>query len=389
MRMRCSTGPNDEGACEVLARLQSEKQALLQFKHSLVDEANRPASWVSEESDCCKWVGIDCDNITGHVHRIHLPGANGHCHGPYSRNREYEEASRQRLRGDLSSSLLNLKQLRHLDLSCNDFGGIHIPSFISSLKNLRYLNLSKSEFGGIIPAQLGNLSELHVLCLGSFYEQLELTSMTPVITIELTRMSNMHWLSSLRMMHHLDLSGVDLSKAIDWLQVINTLPRLSHEHLSDDKLPRFLQASGNDFMNSLLVLKELFSVGSNLNFLDINSCGISSSVLDSLHNLTSLLSLDMSENQLTTATPKCKNSPSLESLSISSSGLSGHVPYQLGQLSFLGSLYLGKNLIYGPIWHSVGRLSSLEALDLSRNQLNGSMEWIRKLISLEVLDLLV
>ncbi|PWA51317.1 leucine-rich repeat protein [Artemisia annua] len=84
---------------------------------------------------------------------------------------------------------------------------------ISSLENLRYLNLSKSEFGGIVPAQLGTLSELHVLCHGSFYKQLESTGMISVITIELTRMSNMHWLSSLRMLHHLDLSGVDLSKA--------------------------------------------------------------------------------------------------------------------------------------------------------------------------------
>ncbi|PWA97415.1 receptor like protein 50 [Artemisia annua] len=48
----------------------------------------------------------------------------------------------------------------------------------------------------------------------------------------------MHLLSSLRMLHHLDLSSVDLSKAIDWLQVINTLLRLSHVHFSGSKLPQ-------------------------------------------------------------------------------------------------------------------------------------------------------
>lgn len=55
-----------------------------------------------------------------------------------------------------------------------------------------------------------------------------------------------------------------------------------------------LHVSGNDFMNSSLVLNGLSStVARNLVSLDISSCGISSSVLDSLHNLTSLSSLDL------------------------------------------------------------------------------------------------
>ncbi|PWA43240.1 receptor like protein 50 [Artemisia annua] len=75
---------NFPGLLDVKSYNDSERQALLQIKHNLIDEANRLASWVSEESDCCKWVGIVSDDITGHVHRIHLPGANSHYHGPYS-----------------------------------------------------------------------------------------------------------------------------------------------------------------------------------------------------------------------------------------------------------------------------------------------------------------
>ncbi|XP_035845124.1 receptor-like protein EIX2 [Helianthus annuus] len=320
------------------------RQALLRFKHGLTDESQRLASWVAENKDCCTWAGIACDNSIGHVHRIHLPGSDGHC------DILYDGVT---LKGEISQSLLDLKQLKHLDLSCNDFGGIQVPKFIGSFQNLRYLNLSYSNFGGSIPPQLGNLSELHVLCLGRFH----------YYYLERTSMANMKWLSSLGMLHHLDMSGLDLSKATDWLQVINTLPSLVQLHLSDCKLsnlhmyvpsvnltslsvldlsynnfnnsvsqwifsvtslvsldltrchfrgpiPSFrnltslelLLVAGNDFMNSSSIFQELSS--SNLITLDIRSCGISSSVLDSLQNLTNLISLRLSDNQLTKRIPK-------------------------------------------------------------------------------------
>ncbi|PWA49980.1 hypothetical protein CTI12_AA480500 [Artemisia annua] len=237
---------------------------------------------------------------------------------------------------------------------------------------------------------------------------------------------NMNWLSRLRMLHHLDLSGVDLSKAINWLQVISTFSSLTELHLSNcwllhisphvstlnitslslldlslnnfnssfpqwvfsitslvsldltqyhfhGPVPRsntdsignltslqLLYMAGNDFMNSSSVLKGFSSVASNLISLDVSSCGILSSVLDSLHNLTSLVSLDLSNNQLTKTIPKslcnfcnlryvvfsyndflnisltyllqrifkCKTSV-LESLDLSSLGLSGQLRVKL------------------------------------------------------------
>ncbi|PWA92960.1 Alpha crystallin/Hsp20 domain-containing protein [Artemisia annua] len=141
---------------------------------------------------------------------------------------EFEEASKQQLKGDLSPSLLGLKKLEHLDLSCNDFGWNQIPEFIGSLANLRYLKLSNSNFGGIIPPKLGNLSNLHTLCLGHFQDVGWAERRTSVV--------NMEWLSNLRLLRHLDMSNVDLSKAMDWFQVINTLPSLAELHLRHTNL---------------------------------------------------------------------------------------------------------------------------------------------------------
>ncbi|KAI3748955.1 hypothetical protein L6452_12420 [Arctium lappa] len=221
---------------------ETTRQALLQFKHGLIDRADQFASWVGDEKECCKWAGIQ------------------------------------------------------------------VPSFIGSFGNLRYLNLSSSEFGGTVPLQLGNLLELRDLCLGSFYDK--------TFGSEHTSMLNMQWLSSLRSLHHLDMSGVYLSKAIDWLQSVD----------------------GRDWWVAAVVSE--WRIGNN--------------VVARRSSCTSQLDFP----SYTKAIPK-----SLRNL-CNLTRLSGHLPDSIGRLSFLKSLSLGENLIFGSIAYSIGRLSSLEMLDV-------------------------
>ncbi|KAE8817344.1 LRR receptor-like serine/threonine-protein kinase FLS2 [Hordeum vulgare] len=96
------------------------------------------------------------------------------------------------LKGKTSLSLATLTRLVHLNLSDSDFDGVPIPEFVGSFKMLRYLDLSHAGFGGAAPPQIGNLSRLVYLDLGSFEG--------PGITAD-----NFHWVSKLTFVRYLDL----------------------------------------------------------------------------------------------------------------------------------------------------------------------------------------
>ncbi|XVF29509.1 hypothetical protein REPUB_Repub15cG0127200 [Reevesia pubescens] len=173
------------------------------FKRHLVDRANRLASWVHDE-ECCRWVGVVCDNVTGHVLELHLRNPTLEYDAPVA---EYEANKRSKLGGKLNHSLLNLKHLSYLDLSNNDFGGIHIPRFFGSMGSLRYLNLSHAGFGGLVPRQLGNLSNMQYLDLNAD-DDLNANDEYRTMFVE-----NLRWLVGISRLKYLDMSFVDLIPA--------------------------------------------------------------------------------------------------------------------------------------------------------------------------------
>ncbi|PWA71937.1 Leucine-rich repeat-containing protein [Artemisia annua] len=424
--------------------IKSERDALLQFKADLIDGAGRLSSWSGYNKDCCKWAGVVCNNITGHVQELHLGGPND---GPYDTDAESEEASKQMFGGDLNPSLMSLKQLSYLDLSCNDFGGIPIPSFLASIQSLRYLNLSMSQFDGQIPHQLGNLTMLRVLDLRYGVWQ----SVFPV--------KNLHWLSSLNMLQRLDLSGYDLSSERDWLQVMNRFPSLLELRLSScslSQLPRHLNTinltslsildlsfnsfdtsfmpgwifnltslvsldltncllhklvpgvvadfqkltslrvlhvSGNDVMNHSSVLKGIPSLR-NLVSLDLSTCYLTKPILNDLRNMSSLVSLDLSNNKINETLPtSLVNLCNLRYVELQSNHLSGSISELLENLcecktSKLESIGFWGNYLVGYLPEKLGRLQNLINFDLGFNFLTGEIpESIGTLPNLETLVL--
>ncbi|CAA3023365.1 receptor 12 [Olea europaea subsp. europaea] len=313
--------------------IDRERQALLKFKHGLVDDRGILSSWGSEEvkKECCKWKGISCSNRTGHVVSLdmHVPPSDGYV---------YLEAAK------LIPALLELQNLNYLDLSFVDFGS-EIPKFIGSFKKLRHLNLSGTFFIGEVPCELGNLTNPHTLdlryndlriknlewlshlSLMSFLDlshndfgrseiprffgyfkklrrlKLSVSNFTGEVPCELGNLTNLHtlnlhennfriknleWLSHLSLLSYLDLSGVNLMNQTSWLHHMTRFPFLEELFLSYCRLPNIMP-SFNILTNSSLPY---------LSILDLSSNDLTSSfAFHWLFNFSaSLTSIDLSHN---------------------------------------------------------------------------------------------
>ncbi|KAJ9130510.1 hypothetical protein P3X46_034442 [Hevea brasiliensis] len=337
----------------------SEREALLKFKHELIDPLNQLSSWGGKE-DCCRWFGVICHNLTGHVIELHL--------GSPSYEGYYEEADKEyymkpTFSGKISPSLLDLKHMRYLDLSNNDFGGIRIPKFLGSMGSLRYLNLSGAGFGGMVPHELGNLSNLHYLNLkagGYYYPYVE----------------DLHWLSGLSVLEFLDLSNVNLSQTFNWLKVTNLLPSLVELHLSNCNL-QYLHPPVNvnfSFLSTLDLSLNVFPESFLPNW---------------IFHLKTLTSLNLAGNLFQGPIPNdFQNLTSLQKLDLASNDFNSSIPKWFFRLGNLVSINFALNNFEGPISIEPQNITLLKELDLSRNYLTSSIpNWLYNCSHLELLNL--
>ncbi|KAK6265587.1 hypothetical protein QUC31_016424 [Theobroma cacao] len=351
------------------------------FKQDLINHANRLASWTVDK-DCCDWVGVVCDNVTGHVLQLHLTNPLSSPGNLYARDADYEAFERSKLRGKINPSLLMLKHLNYLDLSNNAFEGIPIPKFLGSIESLRYLNLSHAGFKGLVPHQLGNLSSLQILNLADDEGYLYV--------------ANLQWLSGLSSLEHLDLSNVSLIEVSNWLKVVNTLPSLQDLYLSGCQLPQvpppanlnlssltILDLSSNSLENTLVDFSWIFQLKS-LVSLDLSGNNFQGCIFDGLENMTSLTHLDLSDNSFNSSIPDwLYNLNSLQFLSLRFNYLQGLISSAVGNMSSAISLDFSGNELEGKIPRSMGNLCNLKSIDYS----GYIPDQLCALDSLQVLDL--
>ncbi|XP_050368837.1 receptor-like protein EIX2 [Argentina anserina] len=402
--------------------IDEERRVLLTFKHHLTDPSGRLSSWSGR--NCCQWNGLSCDNRTGHVVKMDL--RNLYPHTVYDVEWDFRDYQQSCLLGKIHPSLLSLKHLSYLDLSWNDFQGIHIPNFLGQLTSLRYLNLSYAAFFGEIPHFLGNLSNLNYLSL-DYSRRGNNIGIGP-------SSKSLNWLSHLSSLKYLNLGGVNLRTAgVSWLHSVNMLPSLLELHLSkcgfhSNQLPlsfptvnftslSVLDMSHNFFNSSIPIW---FSSLTNLRSLDLNSNSFTGPIPNDFASFKNLEHFDLSTNQLDGQIPKlignfctlktlnlaenlfekkgirdvlngltnCLNTR-LESLDLSFNTLQSELPASIGKLHNLQYLNLDENSFVGSIPESIGNLSSLKTLILSANRMNGSIpESLGQLSQLVHLDLL-
>ncbi|RZB61444.1 Receptor-like protein EIX2 [Glycine soja] len=419
--------------------IESERQALLNFKHGLKDETGMLSTWRDDGNnrDCCKWKGIQCNNQTGHVEMLHLRGHDT-----------------QYLIGAINiSSLIALENIEHLDLSYNDFEVSHIPELMGLFTNLRYLNLSASSFGGSIPSDIGKLTHLLSLDLGKNlylhgqipyqlgnlthlqYLDLSDNDLEGELPYQLGNLSQLRYLDLARrnsfsgalpfqvgklpLLHTLGLGGnFDVkSKDAEWLTNLSSLTKLklsslhnlssSHHWLQmiSKLIPSLRELRLFDCSLSDTNIQSLFYSPSNLStaltILDLSSNKLTSSTFQLLSNFPSLVILDLSYNNMSSSVFQggFNFSSKLQNLDLQNCSLTDgsfccflmSSSFIMSSSSSLVSLDLSSNLLKSStiFYWLFNSTTNLHELSLDHNMLEGPIPdgFGKVMNSLEVLDL--
>ncbi|KAF3435980.1 hypothetical protein FNV43_RR23072 [Rhamnella rubrinervis] len=351
--------------------IESERQALLSFKQSfVVKDDDYALSWTSN-TDCCSWGGISCDDKTNHVIQLLV------------RERQ--------LRREINPSLVQLKYLEHLELTGNNLS--KIPEFIGSLTRLTYLDLSGNPLSGTIPYQLGNLTSLSFLSLSG-------------------SVSNFRWISRLSSLKYLTLEDFNFTTTSDWFQSIKRTPSLTKLFLSGCQLPEVDTSSLSHiypsnslksiFMQSNTIhptaIPWLLNLSTNVVDLTLRHNHIGGPLPNSFGNMPFLEYINLKDNKIEGEIPKSLGTLcNLKTLELSSNKLSGTLDNLLGsQVSCtnqnqlggsvfpaLEELYLGHNLLEGPLPNSLRQLPKLLVLSLGYNLLRGPLPNLSPFSSLE------
>uniref|UniRef100_A0A0D3C3W2 Leucine-rich repeat-containing N-terminal plant-type domain-containing protein n=1 Tax=Brassica oleracea var. oleracea TaxID=109376 RepID=A0A0D3C3W2_BRAOL len=314
-------------------------QALLQFKNEFESGGCNLSSYFH---------GVTCDNTTGAVTKLHLP--NGCFTGMIKAN----------------SILFELRQLRHLNLSHNNFTSSPLPSGLSNLNGLEVLSLSSNGFQGQVPSSFSNLTKLsqfdlsHNDLTGGFQLVQNLTKLS---TLDL---SYNHFsgtipsslLLTLPLLSHLDLRGNYLTGSIE----VPSSPSSRLEHL-------FL--GHNHFDGQIL---EPISKVTTLKELVLSFINVSYHIdLKDFSSLKSLLNLELSGNILSATTSLISGSdvpPNLYRLMMKSCSIN-EFPKFLKTLQNLERLDLSDNQIKGKVPEWLWSLPRLSIVILKNNSFNG------------------
>ncbi|XP_002532041.2 probable inactive receptor kinase At5g10020 [Ricinus communis] len=362
---------------------QSELRSLLEFKKGISsDPLNKILStWnfssLPDLNTCpAAWPGIACDPTTDLITAISL--------------------DRLSLSGDLKfSTLLNLKSLQNLSLSGNRFTGRIVPA-LGSVSSLQYLDLSDNNFSGPIPGRIAELWNLKYVNLSrnGFEGGFPVGLPVPFRNLQQLKVLDLRSnkfggnvgevLSELINLEHLDLSDNVFYGQLDGLSAENVSGLAN--------TVRFVNFSGNK-LNGGFLKEEVIGLFRNLEVLDLSDNGINGE-LPSLGSLLSLRVLRLKNNELFGGIPEELlngsmpieeldlsgngftgsihgiNSTTLNTLILSSNGISGSLPAFLKRCTVID---LSRNMISSDLSVMQNWEASIEILDLSSNMLSGSL----------------
>ncbi|KAK6250590.1 hypothetical protein SCA6_004595, partial [Theobroma cacao] len=327
--------------------IQSERQALLKLKQSFSDSSHCLSSWKGK--NCCMWKGVSCDENNGHVVKLNLRAGS---------TSWLDNGSSLRAR-EVNSYITELRYLKYLDLSGNDFQDSAIPQFFSLMKQLRYLNISDAGFSGSVPQNLGNLTSLRVLDLSTEHRGSTL------------RVDDIQWISHLVSLQQLGMAGIHLGEARNLFQITGSIPNFSSNLMTIDLSNNLISGTLTEMIGDNNVLSKLQS-------LILSDNRVNGSIPNSFCHIETLEVLQLSKNKLSANIPDCwRDYQSLQVLDLSSNNLSGVIPSSIGHLNSLQWLHLSNNSLSGEPPLALKNCRDLVVLDLGENALSGHVpKWI-------------
>ncbi|KAL3635790.1 hypothetical protein CASFOL_020337 [Castilleja foliolosa] len=293
--------------------------------------------------------------------------------------------------GDISGVFKNISKcsshnLESLDLSLNEFHG-HFPEELGELRQLKVFRVSGNQLSGEIPIGLGQLSNLEKIDISHnafegtlsdahFVRLSKLVQFDASYNYMLKFRVSYNWVPPCQL-KYLYLGSVQIGGQIpDGLQTQKGLTDLVLSNCSiTGTLPKWLSSFMNltrlDLSNNQIE-GPIPELAPSMTRLDLSNNQIEGPIPDLASTMTRL---DLSDNMLMNGSipDSLCQMKSLETLDLSKNRLSGNLPDCWGNFEILYTLSLSSNQFSGDIPNSIGEAYNLELLQLNNNSFTGQL----------------
>ncbi|KAI9071921.1 hypothetical protein K1719_046107 [Acacia pycnantha] len=312
----------------------------------------------------------------------------------------YLSLMRTSLQGDMTNTILQLENLKYLDLGWNPNIKIQLLDSIGHLKSLEELYLSYCQFEGPIPPSFKSLTQLRSLDLASNKFSGGISFLSALVNLTYLYLSNNSFsgqipssLSNFEHLTYLDLSINNFSGEIP--DVFGKLSALQYLGLNNNNFSGQVPSSLSNTSVTSLDLSFNMLHGNlpiplfGANFFSVSNNKFSGAISFLFCNASSLEILNLSHNNFSGPIPQCLvGLPNLSVLDLQMNVFSGTLPNKFSKNNVLQTLHFNSNRLNGPLPLSLARCTQLEIFDVGRNKIRDTFpSWLDDLPKLQVLVL--